>query len=139
MSLDPDTVKRLANEVLTFIEEREAEQIAYGIYDVTMTGIEVINNFQPSEDIELIPEEKAEALRNALVRLVKDLQIIRFNQVESPENWIFRSRIAETVRLVSKLRQRIVQENNLKVAHRISNSKRLVADVKFSVVSRRVP
>ena len=139
MSLDLDTIKSLADEVLTFIEQREAEQVAYGIYDVTMTGVEVIDNFQPSEDITLTPEEKPEALREALKQLANDLQIIRFNQGQSPDDWIFRSRIAETVRLLSKLRQRIVRENNLKVAHRISNSKRLVADIKFSVASRRVP
>ena len=140
MSLDSDTIKQLADEVLTFIEEREAEQIAYGIYDVTMTGIEVIDNFKPSEDIELTSSTKIEeALRNALEELANGLQIIRFNQVESPDDWIFRSRIAETVRLLSKLRQRIVRDNNRKVAHRISNSKRLVSDIKFSVASRRVP
>ena len=139
MSLDSDTIKRLADEILTFIEQREAEQVAYGIYDVTMTGVEVIDNFKPSEDIVLTAEQKTEALRNALVQLANDLQIIRFNQVESPDDWIFRSRITETVRLLSKLRQRIVRDNNLKAAHRISNSKRLVADIKFSVASRRVP
>lgn len=32
MSLDLDTIKSLADEVLTFIEQREAEQVAYGIY-----------------------------------------------------------------------------------------------------------
>ncbi|MBD2665159.1 putative helicase [Richelia sinica FACHB-800] len=139
MNLDPNDLKILADEVLTFIEQREAEQVAYGIYDVTMTGVEVIDNFQPSEDIRLTPANKTEAIRNALAQLAKDLQIIRFNQEKSPDGWIFRSRIAETVRLLSKLRQRIVRENNLKPAHRISNSKRLVADIKFSVASRRVP
>jgi hypothetical protein len=53
MSLNPDTLKQLADDVLTFIEQREAEQVAYGVYDVTMTGAEVIDSFQPSEDIQL--------------------------------------------------------------------------------------
>jgi len=66
MSLDLDTIKSLADEVLTFIEQREAEQVAYGIYDVTMVGVEVIDNFQPSEHIKLTPEEKPEALRETL-------------------------------------------------------------------------
>lgn len=139
MSLDSDTIKRLADEVLTFIEQREAEQVAYGIYDVTMTKAEVIESFQPTEDIQLAKEEEAEAVSNALQQLVDDLQIIRFDRVESPGDWVFRSRIAETVRLLTKLRQRIVRYTNEKPRHRISNSKRLVADVKFSVASRRVP
>jgi DEAD/DEAH box helicase/Helicase conserved C-terminal domain len=139
MSLDDDTLKRLADEVLTFIEQREAEQVAYGIYDVTMTGVEVIDNFQPSEDIPLAAENKTDAVRQALQYLANDLQIIRFDRNDSPSDWIFRSRIAETVRLIVKLRQRIVNQNNEKPTHRISKCKRLVSDVKFSVASRRVP
>jgi hypothetical protein len=139
MSLNSDTLKQLADEVLTFIEQREAEQVAYGVYDVTMTGAEVIESFQPSEDIQLAAEQKIEAIGEALQQLGNDLQIIRFNQAESPSEWVFRSRIAETVRLLTKLRQRVVRYDNEKPRHRISNSKRLVADVKFSVASRRVP
>ncbi|MCA1990715.1 MAG: DEAD/DEAH box helicase [Coleofasciculus sp. S288] len=139
MSLNSDTLKQLADEVLTFIEQREAEQVAYGVYDVTMTGAEVIESFQPSEDIQLAAEQKTEAIGEALQQLGNDLQIIRFNQADSPTEWVFRSRIAETVRLLTKLRQRIVLHNPEKEKHRISKSKRLVADVKFSVASRRVP
>lgn len=139
MSLDCKTLKELSDEVLTFIEQREAEQVAYGIYDVTMTGAEVIESFQPTEDIQLAAEEKAEAVSKALKQLAVDLQIVRFDRAETPLEWVFRSRIAETVRLLTKLRQRIIRYNNEKPRHRISNSKRLVADVKFSVASRRVP
>jgi hypothetical protein len=42
MSTDDGMIRMLADNVLTFIEQREAEQIAYGVYDVTMTGAEVI-------------------------------------------------------------------------------------------------
>jgi|GEM_PF-2440603 len=139
MTIDPETLKRLADEILTFIEQREAEQVAYGIYDVTMTGSEVIDNFQPSEDIPLHREKRGEAIGQALQYLADDLQIIRFNQNELATDWVFRSRIAETVRLIIKLRQRIVTNNNEKQTHRISKTKRIVADVKFSVASRRVP
>lgn len=139
MSLDAKSLKYLSDEVLTFIEQREAEQVAYGIYDLTMTGAEVIDSFQPSEDIPLTAEDRDKTLINALQQLASDLQIIRFDKEESPRDWVFRSRIAETVRLLTKLRQRIACEDNRKDGHRISNSKRLVEDVKFSVASRRVP
>ncbi|NER48890.1 MAG: DEAD/DEAH box helicase, partial [Symploca sp. SIO1A3] len=139
MSLNSDILQKLADEVLTFIEQREAEQVAYGVYDVTMTGAEVLDSFEPSEDIQLAAEQKKEAISDALQQLGNDLQIIRFNQANSPAEWVFRSRIAETVRLLTKLRQRIVNYNSEKKKHRISKSKRLVADVKFSVASRRVP
>jgi hypothetical protein len=137
--VNSETIKHLADEVLTFIEQREAEQIAYGIYDLTLTGSEVIRSFQPSDDIQLPPEARTSAITQALEQLAINLQIIRFDQEELPENWVFRSRVAETVRLLTKLRQRIVNHNPGKAAHRISKSKRLIEDVKFSVASRRVP
>lgn len=137
MNLDSDILKRLADEILTFIEQREAEQVAYGIYDVTMTGAEVINSFKPSEDIQLDAPE--EAIAEALKYLSDSLQVIRFDQNKTISEWVFRSRIAEIVRLLSKLRQRMVKENNQKPTHRLSELKSLVADVKFSVASRRVP
>jgi hypothetical protein len=104
-----------------------------------MTGAEVIENFQPSEDIKIVETEIPEAIRQALQYLFQTLQIIKFNQEETPDQWIFRSRIAEIIRLLTKLRQRIVTTNNRKESHRLSQCKRLVADVKFTVASRRVP
>ena len=107
------------------------------VHDVTMTGAEVIDSFKPSEDIQLdIPEE---AIAEALQHLSDSLQVIRFDQNETISEWIFRSRIAEIVRLLAKLRQRMVKFNNEKPKHRLSKLKSLVADVKFSVASRRIP
>ncbi|KJH72506.1 DEAD/DEAH box helicase [Aliterella atlantica] len=139
MSLDDEALKQLADEVLTLIEQREAEQVAYGIYDVLMTGAEVIDRFQPSEDITLSAEKRSQVVSQALQNLAENLQIIRFEQNQSPSDWVFRSRIAEIVRLISKLRQRIVKYDNEKPHHCLSKLKSLVADVKFSVASRRVP
>lgn len=65
-----------------------------------MSGAEVIDGFQPSEDIALIAEQRVEALINALQQLASNLQIIRFDKEESPRDWGFRSRIAETVCLL---------------------------------------
>lgn len=139
MTLTPNTIKYLAEEILTFIEQREAEQVAYGIYDVTMTGTEVIDNFQPSEDILLNKADLSADISKALQNLSDNFQIISFNKNKPIPEWIFRSRIAETVRLIAKLRQRRVNHNNEKSKHRISKCKHLVADVKFTVASRRVP
>ncbi|MEI8308212.1 MAG: hypothetical protein WCF99_14230 [Chloroflexales bacterium] len=41
MPLSDDKRDILTNDLLTWIEQREAEQIAYGVYDVTMTGTDV--------------------------------------------------------------------------------------------------
>ncbi|NJK81358.1 MAG: hypothetical protein HC914_16300 [Chloroflexaceae bacterium] len=138
MTLNP-TIKHISNHLLTFIEQREGEQIDYGIYDVTMTGAEVLASF-PLPAMDLPPETGRDAaIRAALQHLADEIQIIRFTDAEQPDNWVFRSRMAEIVRLLSKLKQRIVQFNNQKARHRVSSGKRLVADIKYSVQPRQVP
>lgn len=134
-----DALVLLADEVLTFIEQREAEQIAYGIYDMTLTGREVLDYFQLSNESSIAEPEHATLIRTVLTYLNDEAQIIRFNDAADPADWIFRSRICETVRLLTKLRQRIVRYDSEKDKHRISKSKRLVEDVKFHVAARRVP
>lgn len=134
------SIDRLADEIQTFIEQREAEQSAYGIYDLTMTGGEVLDIFEPGDPNLLDVQTRDDDIRNALKLLYKDYQIIRFDREEADvRNWIFRSRMAEIVRLLSKLKQRIIKNSGQIKNHKISNSKRLVHDLKFTVVPRRVP
>lgn len=131
---------RLADDLLTWIEQREAEQIAYGIYDVTMTGAEVITAYQPIDTALASIVDREGDLRVALQRLAEEVLIIRFGAEADPADWIFRSRIAETVRLLSKLRQRLPpRDNTAKQRQRISHGKRLTGDVTFHVTPRRVP
>ncbi|GAB4423672.1 MAG: hypothetical protein OHK0015_01470 [Chloroflexi bacterium OHK40] len=141
MSTDDKMIRMLADDVLTFIEQREAEQIAYGVYEVTMTGAEVIAGFRPL-NIEFVAEADREfLLRAALLRLGERLDILRLDDdpAATPEAWVLRSRIAEMVRLINLVRQRIVWQPNNKGAHRLSTSKRLVADTTLTVMSRLVP
>ncbi len=139
MPPDRETVQNLADDLLTFIEQREAEQIAYGIYDVTMTGAEVRATFRPA-DYYLAAGDDADALVwAALHRLADEIQIMRLTAAEQPADWVFRSRVAEIVRLLTKLKQRIVPFDNQKERHRVSSGKRLVADITFTVLPRQVP
>jgi len=141
MTLSPDDLLRLSDDVLTYIEQREAEQIAYGIYDVTITGAEVIAGFRPLS-VELEPTaDRAALIRTALLHLGERLDILRLDDdpAASPENWVLRSRIAEMVRLIALVRQRIVFQPNQRASHRLSTSKRLVADTTLTVMSRLVP
>lgn len=126
-------------DVLTFIEQHEAEQIAYGIYDVTMTGREVIEGYRPSNGGNLPEGDRTAMLIDVLRQLVEEAHIIRFDAATAVEDWVFRSRIAETVRLLTRLKQRIVGWDSAKARHRVSSGKRLVEDVKFQVAARRVP
>jgi hypothetical protein len=141
MTTDDRTRRMLADDVLTFVEQREAEQIAYGVYDVTMTGAEVIAGFRPLS-VELPPDADRGALaRDALVRLGERLDILRLDDdpAAPPEAWFIRSRIAEMVRLIALVRQRVVWQPNNPGSHRLSTSKRLVADTTLTVMSRLVP
>lgn len=120
----------LLDMILTFIERREAEQIQYGLYDVMLTGDEVLDSFSPE------PEQDFCA---ALTELWQRGLVIRFEDNQDPRDWCFRSRSAETVRLVSKLRRRIVRSPYDQRAHRADRSPRLVHDLKFEVHPRHVP
>lgn len=129
----------LANDLLTWIEQREAEQIAYGVYDVTMTGAEVIADYRPIDTALVLDEGREEGLAQALQHLAKEALIVRFTAEFDPMEWVFRSRIAEMVRLLSLLRQRLAFDDTAKQRQRISQGKRLTGDVTFHVVPRRVP
>jgi hypothetical protein len=129
----------IADEILTFIEQREAEQIAYGIYAVSTTGADVLESYTPLNSTPLPQDQRDSLVREALQLLASKDQIIRLNSTSDPLHWQLRSRIGETVRLISLLKQRLVDNNAKRDRHRISSGKRLVGDVKFHVAVRRVP
>ncbi len=130
---------RLSDDVLTYIEQREAEQIAYGMYRVTLSGRELITEYRPV-DSTLPPLSDREAVLSTVLRhLDAALLIIRFNDADDPAEWMFRSRIAEIVRLLTLLRQRIAKNAGEQQRQRISGLKRLSGDVTFHVAPRRVP
>ena len=140
MPLSVDERDRLTNDLLTWIEQREAEQIAYGVYDVTMTGAEVLGSYQPVDATRPPLADREDDLCTALRWLAEEVLIIRFGAEADPAAWVFRSRIAETVRLLSKLRQRLPPRYDAEQQRqRISHGKRLTGDVTFHVTPRRVP
>ncbi len=139
LNTDERALSLLADDVLTYIEQREAEQIAYGVYDVTMTGAEVIADYRAVNAAlpPLVDREKV--LAAVLSYLANERLIICFGNAVEPADWVFRSRIAETVRLLSRLRQRLPPRDNNPLRQRISHGKRLTGDVTFHVTPRRVP
>lgn len=140
-SVSERAVELLVNELLTFIEQREAEQIAYGIYAVTMTGAEALAAFRPLSVAFADEVERANHVRAALQTLGERLDLLRLDPEPdaAPEAWVFRSRIAEMVRLIHLVRQRIVFAEPYRNTYRLSSSKRLVADTTLTVMSRLVP
>ncbi|WP_165774698.1 DEAD/DEAH box helicase [Candidatus Viridilinea mediisalina] len=139
--MNSDATQALADDLLTFIEQREAAQIAYGVYDVTMTGAEVLAGYRPVDVTRVPLVDRERALKEALCWLAAEVLIIRFDTADDPAEWVFRSRIAEMVRLIALVRQRIVWHGGAgaKQSHRLSSSKRLVADTTLTVMARLVP
>jgi hypothetical protein len=124
------SMSELLDSLLTFIERREAEQVQYGLYDVLLTGDELLTAFSSE------PEQQ---VRAALSGLWQRGLIVRFEDNADHCQWVFRSRTAETVRLVSKLRQRVVRDVVQQRRHRADRSPRLVHDLKFEIRPRQVP
>jgi len=123
-------MNELLDEVLTLIERHEAQQMRYGLYDTLLTGDEVFNRFSS------VPEQ---GVRAALDDLHERALIIRFEDRTDHQDWVFRSRTAETVRLMSNLRQRRVNSKREKSIHRADRSPHLVHDLKFEIRRRHVP
>jgi hypothetical protein len=119
----------IADSILHFVECREAQQIQYGLYGVVITGQEVI-------DAALATESET---ATALLELWQRREIIRFEDHNDVRDWLFRSRIAEMVRLVSKVRQRVVGSVQEQRRHRADRSPRLVHDLKYEVQERQAP
>ncbi len=101
--------------------------------------IAILNKYQPVDATRPPLADREDDLRTALRWLAEEVLIIRFSAEDDPADWVFRSRIAETVRLLSKLRQRLAFDNTAKQRQRISHGKRLTGDVTFHVAPRRVP
>ncbi len=115
-------MNNLIDTILTYIERREAEHIQYALYDVWLTGENVLKAFSDE------PEAK---VHTALDTLWRRGLIMRCEDHADHRQWRFRSRMTEIVRLVSKLRQR-------KGDH-VDKSSSLVHDLKFEVRARQVP
>ena len=115
------------DDVLTFIEQKDALQIRYGLYDSSMTGIDVISN-------KIFPDDpffvKAEF---GLRMLMSERFLLPLNIEEDILKWSFRSRIAEITRLVTKLRQRFEWHTSYQ------NSPMLTRGVKLEIRDRKFP
>ncbi|MEM2970609.1 MAG: DEAD/DEAH box helicase, partial [Candidatus Bathyarchaeia archaeon] len=117
----------LLDDVLTFIEEKDALQIRYGIYDTAMVGADIFSGMRLSGDPYYIK------LEYALRMLMKEKLLLPLNIGTDIRNWEFRSRIAEITRLLYKLRQRFYDHYSYR------NSPKLTRSVKLEIVHRKFP
>ena len=116
----------ILDEVLTFIEKRDAHQIRYGIYETEMRGSDLFS------ELRLPNDPLAIKLEFGLRMLMETGFLLPLKRDPDIRNWVFRSRIAEIVRLLSKLRQRFWGQT-------YRDSKTLTRGVKLEVTDRQTP
>jgi hypothetical protein len=117
----------LLDDVLTFIEEKDALQIRYGIYDTSMVGADIFSSMRLSGDPYYVK------LEYALRTLIKEKLLLPLSLGTDLRNWEFRSRIAEITRLLYKMRQRFYDHYSYR------NSPKLTRSVKLEIVNRKFP
>lgn len=118
-------------ELLTLLERREAELLEWGFYDVSHTADEIVELFEGSP--EYGPEFRAEVSYGAEGLFIDNLaagQIL--HRVADTYPPAYRSRFAESVRLLARLKQRFKIEDWLSAPD-------LVSEVRLHLAPRRIP
>lgn len=120
-------------ELLSFIEEREERLLGWGFYDVA---------FDPSEVEELIAEHASDLLRSqwedleasgeTMEHLLGEMRHAGLLHKLPDGTGRVRSRFAEGVRLLARLRQRFGWDD-------WAGGKRLISDIKVHLAPRRYP
>ncbi|MEM2111079.1 MAG: DEAD/DEAH box helicase [Candidatus Bathyarchaeia archaeon] len=117
----------ISDDVLTFIEEGDALQIRYGLYESSMSGSDLFAGLRLDNDPFRFKIEYG------LRILMKERFLLPLTMGSDIRDWEFRSRIAETVRLLYKLRQRFEEHYSYR------NSPRLTRSVKLEIRGRKFP
>jgi hypothetical protein len=125
--------RAFVSEFLSFLESVESRLLSWGFYDI---------GFLPQEIEDLLKAEASEELKTqwqaiedsgtTLRRLLSDMEQAKllYRPRENPE--VLRTRFAETIRLVARLRQ-------LFKAQDWATGPRLVRDIRLNLKSRRYP
>ncbi len=119
--------EREMDAALSFIEERDALQVRYGIFEPFMTVRDFVLDYPLPRDPLYITQ------RILLWSLYQEKYILLLQTGEDSRLWRVRSRTAEIVRLLAYLRKR-------QAAHRKAHADpRLVRDVRWEMRRRIVP
>lgn len=119
--------EREMDAALSFIEQRDALQVRYGIFEPFMTIRDFVLDYPLPRDPLYVTQ------RLILWRLYQRNDILLLQTGEDPRLWQIRSRTAEIVRLLARLRKR-------QSAHRKAHlDPLLVRDVRWEMRRRTVP
>jgi hypothetical protein len=120
-------------EFLSFIEKQEERLIGWGFYDVAFDPSEIEVLFRSNAPPDLLSAwDQIEASNETFVHLMSEMRHAGLLYKVPDGGNKFRSRMAESVRLIAHLRQRFSADD-------WSSARRLISDVKIHLSPRRYP
>jgi len=120
----------LTSELLSFIERREERLLSWGFYDIRFSSAEI----EQALTTEATPSfrDAIDSCGKSVPELLQRMEVGTLLHQVDPTGPSYRSRFAEGVRLMGRLRQRF-DPNDWAVAPK------LVSDIKILLASRRYP
>jgi hypothetical protein len=126
-------LRLFAEALLSFLEERETRLLGWGFYDVAFDPAEVEALLQTEGPAPLAAQWSELAARGyELTSLLSDMEHEGLLQGTSDMHGLFRTRFAEGVRLIARLRQMFRPGD-------WADARRLVSDIKVHLAQRRYP
>jgi hypothetical protein len=126
-------LRLFAEALLSFLEERETRLLGWGFYDVAFDPAEVEELLQTDGPAALAGQWAELAAQGCdLTSLISDMEHEGLLQGVSDRHGLFRTRFAEGVRLIARLRQMFRPGD-------WADARRLVSDIKIHLAQRRYP
>lgn len=122
--------EKVLGELLAKLERREAALLEWGFFDVAHTSDEIVDLFVNDAEWGFAFQELANGSEELFIDNLAECNLLHRVNEESPRR--YRSRFAESLRLMSRLKQRF-KENDW------SHAPELVSQVKLHLAPRRFP
>jgi hypothetical protein len=127
--------RKFVEELLNFIEEREVNLLSWGFYDGSSTALELENEIANSNNLSL--QDNIQDAQNDHWPLTRLLDEASYNgllyRIQAPgQDYRYRSRFAEGVRLIGRLKQRFSHDD-------WQAAPNLVSDLKVDLRPRSYP
>jgi hypothetical protein len=121
---------QLTSELLSFLERREQRLLSWGFYDVCFTAQEVEQALRQESPDLLLQEINSSSL--SVAAHLQRMEIAALLVQVEPGEPFYRTRLAEGVRLMARLRQRFTPAD-------WAVAPKLVSDIKIHLTPRRYP
>lgn len=122
--------ERIVGELLTILERREAALMDWGFFDVVHTAGEIIALFESDPQYGKDFSDLAHGSEELFIDDLADAKLL--HRLEGSYPRLYRSRFAESVRLMARLRQRFKEDD-------WAHAPELVSQVRLHLAARRFP